>query len=88
MSYSEHKQREELTRQEAAERLTDIAYALTTGGVLKLDRDHEVSVPIADRVVLKRESKSKDGHVKLELELSWSAPSASPSTPPEAVFGE
>ena len=36
------KEKERLSRQEVAEWLTDIAYALTTGGRLKLDGDAEV----------------------------------------------
>jgi hypothetical protein len=40
------------------------------GGPLKLDGDQEVTV--ADEVVLKREGKSKDNRVLLEMELSWS----------------
>ena len=59
-----------LTRQKAAERLTDIAYALTTGGRLKLG-DEEVSIPAADHVALKCETKSEGGRVELEIELSW-----------------
>ena len=59
-----------LTRQKAAERLTDIAYALTTGGRLKLG-DEEVSIPAADHVALKFATRSEGGRVELEIELSW-----------------
>ena len=45
-----------LTRQKAAERLTDIAYALTTGGRLKLGDEEGVSIPAADHVALKCET--------------------------------
>jgi amphi-Trp domain-containing protein len=72
------KRREHLSRQQAAESLTDIAYALTAGGRLKLDGGEEVTVPVADQVVLKRASRSEGDRVELELELSWSKPSASP----------
>ena len=39
------------SRQQAAERLTDIAYPLITGGPLKLDDDQQVSAPVADQVM-------------------------------------
>jgi amphi-Trp domain-containing protein len=59
-----------LSRQQAAERLTDIAYALTTGGRLKLG-DEEVSIPAADHVALRYGTKSEVGRVELEIGLSW-----------------
>jgi hypothetical protein len=55
----------------AAERVTDLAYALTTGG-MKLDGDKAGTVPVADQVVLRRESRSSGGGVQLGIELSWS----------------
>jgi amphi-Trp domain-containing protein len=60
-----------LSRQKAAERLTDIAYALTTGGRVKLGDEEEVSIPAAEHVALKCETKSEDGRVELGIELSW-----------------
>jgi amphi-Trp domain-containing protein len=60
-----------LSRQQAAERLMDIAYALTTGGRLKLGDAEEVSIPAADHVAVKYATKSEDGRVELEIELSW-----------------
>jgi len=63
--------RSRLSRQKAAERLTDIAYALTTGGRVKLGDDEEVSIPAADHVAVKYATKSEDGRVELEIELSW-----------------
>lgn len=60
-----------LSRQKAAERLTDIAYALTTGGRLKLGDEEEFSIPAADHVALKCATRSKDGRVELDIELSW-----------------
>jgi len=69
-----HKGDERLSRQQAAERLIDLAYALTTGGPLRLDGDR---VTVADEVVLKREGKLNDDRVQLEIELSWSTRSAS-----------
>ena len=64
-----------LSRQQAAERLTDVAYALMTGGLVRRDGDHQITVPVADEVTLKRSTRTDDERVELELELSW------PTTP-------
>ena len=85
MSDFQHEDQEQVTRQQAAERLTDIAYTLTTGCPLKLDGDQQVSVPIADRVTLRRESSSRDGRVDFELELSWSTGGPPPPAPSDAT---
>ena len=66
------KRKEQISRQQAAERLTDVAYALTAGGRVKLDADEDVTVPVADQVILKRESKSNGDWVEIDLVLSWS----------------
>jgi amphi-Trp domain-containing protein len=63
---------ERLSRRQAAERLTDVAYALMIGGELKLDGDRQITAPIADEVVLKRNGSANGDRVALELELSWS----------------
>jgi amphi-Trp domain-containing protein len=60
-----------LSRQQAAERLTDIAYALTTGGRLKLGGEEEVSIPAADHVALNYATRSEGGRVELDIVLSW-----------------
>jgi amphi-Trp domain-containing protein len=74
MSDFTHKEEERLSRQQAAERLIDIAYALTAGGPLELiAAGRRVTVPVANELHLERELKSKGEHVALELELSWSA---------------
>ena len=50
---------ERVTRQEAAEQLMDIAYALTAGAPLELRADAErVSIPVADELRLDCESRS------------------------------
>jgi hypothetical protein len=67
---STHENSERLSRQQAAEHLTDVAYALMTGGELELKSDRKV--PIADEVVLKRNGSANGDRVVLELELSWS----------------
>ena len=69
---STHENGERLSRQQAAERLTDVAYALTRGGELTLNGDRQVKVPIAEEVVLKRIDSATGDRVELELELSWS----------------
>ena len=64
---------ERLSRREAAERLTDIAYGLTSGGSIELRiGGQSVKLPVGDDLVLKRESTSHEGRTLLELELSWS----------------
>ena len=68
-----HKEEERLSRQQAAERLIDIAYALTAGGLLELSAaGRRVTVPVGNDLYLERELTSKGGQVALELELSWS----------------
>jgi amphi-Trp domain-containing protein len=70
-----HKEDEQgLSRQEVAERLIDIAYALTAGGPLELGAaGRRVTVPVANELHLERELKSQGEQFALELELSWSA---------------
>jgi len=74
---------ERLSRREAAERLTDIAYGLTSGGAIELRiGGHSVKLPVGDDLVLKRESTSNGGRTLLELELSWSTrPVSKPASP-------
>jgi amphi-Trp domain-containing protein len=65
---------EHLARQQAAERLADIAYALSAGANLELRTvDEQVSVPIPEIVVLRRRSTASGDQVAVEVELSWSA---------------
>ena len=74
MAQTEFEQEEHLARQQAAERLADIAYALSAGVNLELRTvDDQVSVPIPETVVLKRRSTSWGNHVSVAVELSWSA---------------
>jgi amphi-Trp domain-containing protein len=75
MSDFKHNADERLSRQQAAERLVDIAYALTAGGPLELNAaGRRVTVPVAGELRLERELKSKGGQVELELSLTWSMP--------------
>ena len=60
--------------QEAAERLTDMAYALIAGGPLRLTADGAcVTVPLRDDLRMRRDLTSDGDRVRLELELSWPA---------------
>ena len=77
MSDFKHKDEERLSRQQAAERLIDIAYALTAGGPLELSAGgRQIRVPVASELRLERALKSKGGQVELELDLTWSTPDA------------
>jgi amphi-Trp domain-containing protein len=68
-----HGASEHLSRRQAAERLTDIAYALTIGPPFDLTvGDNRISVSITDELVLEGEMTSEGDRVRLELELSWS----------------
>lgn len=69
------KQDERLSRQQTAERLVDIAYALAAGGPLELRAAGGwVTVPVAGELRLQRELKSSGRQAALELELTWSPP--------------
>ena len=72
MNGSTHENSERLSRQQAAEHLTDVAYALMTGGPLTFDGKRQVKVPIADEIVLKRSGTAYGDRIQLELQLSWS----------------
>jgi amphi-Trp domain-containing protein len=73
MSDFTHKQEERLSRQHAAERLIDIAYALSAGPPFELRVDGEqMSVPIPDELVVLRTVESTGEHVEVQLELGWS----------------
>jgi amphi-Trp domain-containing protein len=66
------KHEERVSRRQAAERLADIAYALTAGETLELRADGErLRVRVADDVVLRRRDKATGDHVSVEVELSW-----------------
>ena len=77
MNDFKRKDEERVTRQQAADRLADVAYALTAGVPLELTVNGErVSIPIADELRLERDVKAKGDRVELELELSWSTSSS------------
>ena len=84
MSDVQRSEKEHVSRRQAAERLVDLAYALTTGGRLELTVEGErVTVPLADELRLERNLSSKADHVELRLELSWSPMDA--AAPPAPV---
>jgi amphi-Trp domain-containing protein len=64
---------ERVSRQQAAERLTDLAYALTAGGSVQLSLGgRRVTVLIAEEVCLQRGARVDGEHVGVELRVSWS----------------
>jgi amphi-Trp domain-containing protein len=65
---------EEVSPQEAAEYLVDIAYGLTAGQTVELRGPTErMRVPVGDLLVVKRRSTHHGGRVELAIELRWSA---------------
>jgi amphi-Trp domain-containing protein len=73
MNDFKRKDEERVSRQQAADRLADVAYALTSGTPLELTVNGDrVSIPIADELRLERDVKAKGDRIELQLELSWS----------------
>ena len=71
---TEFKQDERVSRQQAAERLIDIAYALTAGGPLDLiAAGRRITVPVGKEVRLERCLRSNGDRVELGLQMSWPA---------------
>jgi amphi-Trp domain-containing protein len=71
---TEFNHEERLSRQRAAERLADIAYALTVGGTLEVRTGGgRVQVPVAEKVLLTRVSRTAGDRVVVEVRLTWSA---------------
>ena len=71
---TEFKHDERLSRQQAAERLIDIAYALTAGGPLELiAAGRRITVPVEQELRFQRWLRSNGDRVELELELSSAA---------------
>jgi amphi-Trp domain-containing protein len=71
---TEFKHEERLSRRQAAERLADMAYALTVGGTLEVRVEGgRVKVPVADRVLMTRESRTNDGRIEVVVRVTWSA---------------
>ena len=75
MSDFKHDDEEWLSSRQAAERLVDIAYALTAGGPVELNAaGRRITVPVAKELRLGRGLRSEGDRVALELELSWTIP--------------
>ena len=71
---TEFKHEERLSRQRAAERLADIAYALAMGGTLEIRTGRErVRVPVAENVLVTREASGNGHRLVVEVRLTWSA---------------
>ena len=63
-----------VSRRQAAERLVDLAYMLTTGGPLELSVDGEtVLVAVPEQLEFERASRSEGDCVELDLGLRWSS---------------
>jgi amphi-Trp domain-containing protein len=78
MSDFKHREEERLSRQQAAERLIDIAYSLTAGGAIELSADgRRITVPVGGELRLARALRSKGDQVQLQLELTWSVANGS-----------
>ena len=76
---TEFNQDERVSRQQAAERLIDIAYALTAGGPLELiEAGRRITVPIEKELRLERCLRSTGDRIELELQLSWPANGGQP----------
>jgi amphi-Trp domain-containing protein len=66
------KKKESMSRDEAAERLAQIADALAHGGEFELERGGEkVQLDVPDQVALELEVEIKDGETELEVEIKW-----------------
>ena len=78
-----HKDEQQLSRRQAAERLVDIAFALTAGRPLELNADgRRITVPMGNDLRLGRKLKSEGDRVELELDLTWAIPEASSAAKP------
>jgi amphi-Trp domain-containing protein len=74
LTVTEFRHDERLSRQQAAERLIDIAYSLTAGGPLELiAAGRRITVPVDTDLRLERWLRSNGDRIELEVQLSWSA---------------
>ena len=71
---------EQVSPQEAAEYLVDIAYGLITGGELELRAQADrVRLPVGDPLVVTRRSRRTGDDVEVAIELRWTASSLTKS---------
>ncbi len=70
-----HKDKRQVSREEAAGQLIALAEALRAGGAVELAAEGQTfSAQVADQVLLEREYERKGDRVELELELRWPLP--------------
>jgi amphi-Trp domain-containing protein len=68
------KHEERVSRGQAAERLADIAYALTAGGTVELRAvGAQLDVRVVDELLLRWERTATGDQTRVEFELSWIA---------------
>lgn len=68
-----HTDGDSVSPRQAAERLTDIAYALAAGGPLELTVGHQrLIVPLGDELLIRRQLSADGRRVELDVLLSWS----------------
>ena len=68
---SRHESRERLSRRQAAEQLTDLAYALMTDGPLTFDGNSRLAAPVADEIDLRCTGTTVGDRARLQIELTW-----------------
>ena len=69
-----------MSRRQAAERLVDLAYMLTTGRPLEVSQEGEiVRVAVPEELVFERQSRSEGDRVELDLGLRWSSAAEPPT---------
>jgi amphi-Trp domain-containing protein len=82
MADFKHKDKRQVSREDAAEQLAAIAGALRTGGTVELEAGGQMfSIQVTDQVLLEREYEQKGGRVEFELELSWAVSGAAAPAP-------
>jgi amphi-Trp domain-containing protein len=71
---SDFKHTERISRQQAAERLTDVAYAMVVRAPVTLRIDGErVVVPDAEELLVDWDISCADGRLELQMEVHWPA---------------
>jgi hypothetical protein len=68
------KHTERITRQQAAERLTDVAYALVVRAPVTLQLDGErIVVPDTEELLVRWGVSCADGRLQLQMDVRWPA---------------
>ena len=77
MSNFNKQAQQRLSRQDAAERLIDMAYMLTAGGALELTIEgRRIKVPMGSELRLEHELKTDEDRIELEVTVTWVRPEA------------